>query len=98
MEMDRVDKLVSSELMPEVIKNVKLDRIPDDLVRYVKPALEEFKLEVASELGIDYGIVDKGNLSSRDNGKVGGMMVRKMVLFSESVLAWRYRERVRGGK
>lgn len=78
-----------------VIENVKLNKVPDELVVYVKPALEEFKLEVARELGFDgYDVIDKGELSSRDNGRVGGNMVRKMVMFSECCLAWWYRERL----
>ncbi len=51
-------------------------------------ALRQFKLEVANELGIpDYENMDKGNLSSRENGYVGGNMTRKMVSFAEQNLA-----------
>ncbi len=51
-------------------------------------ALRQFKLEVANELGIpDYESMDKGNLSSRENGYVGGNMTRKMVSFAEQNLA-----------
>jgi len=41
-------------------------------------ALENFKYEVANELGINYN-GDLGELSSRQNGYVGGYKVRKMV-------------------
>jgi hypothetical protein len=38
------------------------------------------KAEVASEVGLsDYENVDKGNLSSRQNGTVGGYMVKHMI-------------------
>lgn len=50
------------------------------LVPQSKSGLNRFKLEIASELGInDYDRLDKGNLTSRQNGYVGGTMVRKMV-------------------
>lgn len=46
----------------------------------VKYALNKLKLETADEVGIwDYDGQDKGNLSSRQNGTVGGNMVKKMI-------------------
>ena len=51
-------------------------------------ALNTFKMEVANELGIsNYDQIDKGQLSSRQNGYVGGNMTRKMVAFAEQALA-----------
>ena len=51
-------------------------------------ALNNFKMEVASELGIsNYDSIDKGQLSSRQNGYVGGNMTRKMVAFAEQALS-----------
>lgn len=51
-------------------------------------AMKQFKTEVAKELGInDYENMDKGNLSSRENGYVGGNMTRKMVSFAEQDMA-----------
>ena len=51
-------------------------------------ALNNFKMEVASELGIsNYDSVDKGQLSSRQNGYVGGNMTKKMVAFAEQALS-----------
>lgn len=41
-----------------------------------KRVLNNFKTEVASELGID---LKKENLTSREAGKVGGEMVKRMV-------------------
>ena len=47
-------------------------------------ALKKFKLEVANELGIpNYESMDKGSLSSRENGYVGGNMTKKMVAYAE---------------
>ncbi|APF28105.1 TPA: alpha/beta-type small acid-soluble spore protein [Clostridium botulinum] len=42
--------------------------------------LNQLKMEVANEVGIsNYDSMDKGNLTSRQNGYVGGNMVKKMV-------------------
>lgn len=49
-------------------------------------ALENFKYEVANELGINYN-GDLGELTSRQNGYVGGYMVRKMIESYESQLS-----------
>jgi hypothetical protein len=50
------------------------------LVPQARAGLDRFKEEVAAEIGIpNYGSIDKGNLPSRDNGYVGGYMVKKMV-------------------
>jgi len=50
------------------------------LVPEAKAGLSRWKNEVASEVGIqNYESVDKGNLSSRQNGSVGGEMVKRMV-------------------
>ena len=51
-------------------------------------ALNNFKMEVANELGIsNYDQIDKGQLSSRQNGYVGGNMTRKMVACAEQALS-----------
>ena len=50
------------------------------LVPEAKAGLNRLKNEVASEVGIqNYESVDKGNLSSKQNGSVGGEMVKRMV-------------------
>jgi len=50
-------------------------------------ALDRFKTEVAAELGLaNYQEIDKGNLTSRQNGYVGGNMTKKMVAFAEQAL------------
>ena len=48
-------------------------------VRESGSALEKMKFEVASELGVSLKQGYNGNLSSRDNGYVGGYMVKKMI-------------------
>lgn len=46
--------------------------------------LNNFKYEVAQRIGINnYQTVDKGQLSSRENGYVGGYMVKKMIQYAE---------------
>ncbi len=58
------------------------------IVPEARKALDNFKLEVANELGIaNYDQIDKGNLTSRENGYVGGNMVRKMVESYERSIA-----------
>ena len=50
------------------------------LVPEAKAGLNSLKTEVASEIGLqNYESADKGNLSSRQNGSVGGEMVKRMV-------------------
>ena len=50
------------------------------LVPEAKAGLNRFKAEVASEIGLaNYESTDKGNLTSRQNGYVGGIMVKRMV-------------------
>ncbi|SHH90688.1 alpha/beta-type small acid-soluble spore protein [Sporanaerobacter acetigenes] len=50
------------------------------VVPEAREALNQLKLEIASELGMpDYNSIDKGNLTSRENGYVGGYMVKKLV-------------------
>jgi len=44
-----------------------------------KTALENMKYEVASSLGVNMKKGYNGDLSSKDNGRVGGEMVRRMV-------------------
>ena len=57
------------------------------LVPQARQGLNKFKLEVASGVGIsNYESLDKGNLTSRQNGSVGGEMVKRMVEDYESKL------------
>ncbi|SHK35983.1 Small, acid-soluble spore protein, alpha/beta type [Clostridium cavendishii DSM 21758] len=50
------------------------------LVPQARQGLNRWKYEVASDVGLqNYENTDKGNLSSRQNGSVGGEMVKRMV-------------------
>ena len=44
-----------------------------------KSAMNRFKMEVASELGVPLTDGYTGNLTSAQNGSVGGYMVKKMI-------------------
>ena len=49
------------------------------LVPEAMDALDKFKYEVASEVGVTLKDGYNGNLSSRDAGRIGGNMVKKMI-------------------
>ena len=58
------------------------------VVPQAKPALNQMKLEIANELGMsNYQQVDKGNLTARENGYVGGYMTKKLVEMAEQQMA-----------
>lgn len=52
-----------------------------------KSALNRFKYEVASELGVPLTDGYNGNLTSKQNGSVGGYMVKKMIEAQERQMA-----------
>lgn len=54
------------------------------LVPEAMDALEKFKYEVASEVGVTLKDGYNGNISARDAGKIGGNMVRKMIEQAEN--------------
>ena len=49
------------------------------LVPEAMSALEKFKYEVASEVGVTLKDGYNGDISAKDAGKIGGNMVRKMI-------------------
>ena len=49
------------------------------LVPEAKSALERFKMEAASEVGVNLKNGYNGDLTSRQAGSVGGQMVKKMI-------------------
>ena len=62
--------------------------LQDKMNTNAKPALKSLKTEVANELGLsNYDQMDKGNLSARENGYVGGYMTKKLVELAERQLA-----------
>ena len=55
-----------------------------------KNGLNSMKSEVANELGLSgYDTMDKGNLTARQNGYVGGYMTKKLVEMAEQQLSGR---------
>ena len=44
-----------------------------------RQALENMKFEVANELGVNLSMGYNGDVSAKDNGRVGGQMVRRMI-------------------
>ena len=53
------------------------------VVPEAKAALEKFKYEVASEVGVNLKDGYNGDISAKDAGKLGGQMVRKMIQQAE---------------
>ncbi len=50
------------------------------VVPEARQALNQMKYEIASELGMtNYQTMDKGNLTARQNGYVGGYMTKRLV-------------------
>ena len=52
-----------------------------------KEAMDRFKMEVADELGVPLSDGYNGNLTSAQNGSVGGYMVKKMIEEQEKKMA-----------
>ena len=53
------------------------------VVPEAKEALDKFKYEVASEVGVNLKQGYNGDLSSRDAGRIGGQMVKKLIETAE---------------
>ena len=54
------------------------------LVPEAKESLNKFKYEVASEVGVNLKNGYNGDISSRDAGRIGGNMVRKLIQQAEN--------------
>ena len=52
-----------------------------------KSAMNRFKMEVANEIGVPLSDGYNGNLTSAQNGSVGGEMVRKMIKKQEEQMS-----------
>jgi Small, acid-soluble spore proteins, alpha/beta type. len=56
-----------------------------------KNGLKNMKTEIANELGLsNYETTDKGNLTARQNGYVGGYMTKRLVEMAEQQLSGRF--------
>ena len=54
------------------------------LVPEAQSALDRFKYEVASEVGVNLKQGYNGDISAKDAGRVGGNMVRKLIQQAEN--------------
>ena len=62
--------------------------LQDKMNTNAKPALKNLKTEVANDLGLsNYDQTDKGNLTARQNGYVGGYMTKKLVEMAEQQMS-----------
>ena len=57
------------------------------VVPEAKEALNKFKYEVASEVGVNLKQGYNGDISARDAGKIGGNMVKKLIEQAENQMA-----------
>ena len=57
------------------------------VVPEAREALNKFKYEVASEVGVNLKQGYNGDISARDAGKIGGNMVRKLIETAEKQIA-----------
>ena len=54
----------------------------------IQNKLHQMKLEIAAEFGIEnYDFIDKGELPSRVNGKIGGEMTKRLIELGKMQLA-----------
>ncbi len=56
-------------------------------VPQAREALNNMKYEIARELGINLKQGDNGDLTSRENGYVGGYMVKRLIQKAENQMA-----------
>lgn len=54
------------------------------VVPEAEEALNKFKYEVASEVGVNLKHGYNGDIAAKDAGKIGGQMVRKLIQTAES--------------
>ena len=52
-------------------------------VPHAKNAMDKFKMEVASELGVNLKQGYNGDLTSKQAGSIGGEMVKQMIMKQE---------------
>ena len=56
-----------------------MSRNNKNLVPEAKQAMEKFKMESAQEVGVTLNQGYNGDKTSKENGSVGGQMVKKMI-------------------
>ena len=58
--------------------SIRKSKVPEAM-----SALDKFKYEVASEVGVNLKDGYNGDISAKDAGKIGGQMVKKMIAEAE---------------
>ena len=56
-------------------------------VPQAKDAMDKFKMEVASEIGVNLKQGYNGDLTSKQAGSIGGEMVKKMIMKQEQQMS-----------
>ena len=56
------------------------------LVPEAKEAMDKFKMEAASEVGVTLKQGYNGDLTAKQAGSVGGQMVKKMIMDAENAM------------
>ncbi len=56
-----------------------MSRNNKNLVPEAKQAMEKFKMEAAQEVGVNLNQGYNGDKTAKENGSVGGQMVKKMI-------------------
>ncbi len=60
-------------------EKLKMSRNNKTLVPEAKQAMDKFKMEAAQEVGVNLNQGYNGDKTSKENGSVGGQMVKKMI-------------------
>ena len=77
--MPKIQKTEWRKIMAQ--KNNKI------VVPEAKAAMEQFKMQAASEVGVNLNKGYNGELTSRQAGSIGGQMVKKMIESYENSLS-----------
>ena len=71
----------------EEVNRMRNQNGKSQMVPEARGALDNMKYEIARELGVDYQQAYKGNLSARENGYVGGYMVKRLIEKAEKSMS-----------
>jgi hypothetical protein len=66
------------------VKKVATSNSNQTLVPQAKQLLSNMKYEVATEIGVNLKQGYNGDISSREAGRVGGNMVKKLIQYAET--------------
>ncbi len=57
-----------------------------NLVPEAREAMDKFKMEAASEVGVNLKAGYNGDITAKQAGSVGGQMVKKMIMNAENAM------------